>query len=127
MLTVSNIRDWLAALLPGDLVYAGFIDANQTHCIGVYQRDAGDWVQAIGEDSTYQRFECKLLIHWGADIRDCEAKAEAVFNLLKANRKSTISTHQLAGIRLARPPIDVGRDANGIFESIVLCTIMYNV
>ena len=127
MLTTSNIRDWLASLLPTDRIYAGSIDANQAQCIGVYQRDTGKWNQAIGAASTYQKFEGKLLIHWGQDIRICETKAAAVFQLLANNRKTTIATHPLADITLARPPIDVGRDSSGIWESVITFTVIYHV
>lgn len=125
MITLVNVRDWLAALLTGTIVQAGFIDATLDTCIGVYQRETGKWNQAIGAASTYQQFDGKLLIHWGKDVRDCETKAATVFSLLLANRKSTISTHKLVDIRLDRAPINIGRDERGVFESIVTFTIIY--
>lgn len=123
MLSLSNVRDWLSSLLPGTTIYAGFIDANQNQCIGVSQRD-GSWNQAIGAPSTYQQINIKLLVHWGTDIRSCEKKAAAVFDALLANRKSTINNLPLIDVKV-QPPNSIGRDERGIFESIVLSTIIY--
>jgi hypothetical protein len=125
MLTVNNVRDWLATLLPTDTIYAGFIDAKTEQCLGVYQRDTGGWNQAIGAPSTYQRFYCKVLVHWGKDIRDCTQKAAAVFDLIHTNRKGMIDGHQLIDIQAERPPIQLGRDESMIWESIVVFTIIY--
>lgn len=123
MLTISNVRDWLASLLPGTNLYAGSIDANQNQCIGVYQRE-GTWNQAIGAPSTYQQINIKLLVHWGTSILDCETKSSALFDLLLANRKSTINNQPLIDIQV-RPPTNIGRDDRGVFEAIVICTIIY--
>lgn len=127
MLTVNSVRDWLAAKLPTTTISAGFIDANLVQCLGVYQRDAGGWNQAIGAPSTYQSFYGKILVHWSKDVRDCTAKAAAVFALLRlqANRKSTIDGHTLVDIRMERSPVSLGRDANGIWEAVVIFTIIY--
>ena len=125
MLTVDKVRDMLAAILPTDTIYAGFIDANQPQCLGVYQRDSGGWNQAIGTDSTYQVFFGKVLVHWGKDIRACSQKVSEIFDLLLTNRKSTINNHKLVDIRMERSPIQLGRDDNGIWESVVVFTIIY--
>lgn len=125
MLAITNVRDWLSSLLPGTTIYAGSIDANQNQCIGVYQRD-GVWNQAIGAPSTYQQINIKLLVHWGTGISDCETRAAALFETLLANRKSTINNQPLIDIQV-KPPINIGRDDRGVFESIVLCTIIYEV
>lgn len=127
MLTVNSVRDWLATKLPTTTISAGFVDANLVQCLGVYQRDTGGWNQAIGAPSTYQSFYGKILVHWGKDVRDCTTKASAVFDILRlqANRKSTINGHALVDIRMERPPIPLGRDANGIWEAVVIYTIIY--
>ena len=124
-MTLSSIGDWLAGLMPGTAIYTGSIDANKTQCIGVYQRpDPANWNQAIGAPSTYQQTEVKFLVHWGTGIRDCETKALDLFNLLLANRTSTINNRKLINI-LTRAPVNIGRDEKGVFESIVICTIFY--
>ena len=125
MLTVNSVRDWLAAKLPATTIFAGSIDANLVQCLGVYQRDAGGWNQAIGAPSTYQSFYGKILVHWGKDVRNCTAEAAAAFALLQANRKSTIDSHALIDIRMERPPVSLGRDSDGIWEAVVIFTIIY--
>jgi len=119
MLTVKAVRDWLATLFPSDTVLAGFLDANLNQCLAVYQRDTGVWNQAIGGNSTYQRFYGKVLVHWGTASDVCEAKADTVFNTILANRS------QYAGITMDRPPVLIGRDNRGIFEAVVIFTIIY--
>jgi len=121
MLTLKNARDWLATLFLTDFVSAGFLDANRTQCLAVYQRDTGGWNQAIGSESTYQRFYGKVLVHWGSTEDVCDAKALAVFNTIKANRSHYID------VQMERPPFGIGRDDNGIFEAIVLFTIIYEM
>lgn len=119
LLTVKDVRDWLAGLFTADTVLAGFLDANLTQCLSVYQRDTGDWNQAIGGSSTYQRFHAKVLVHWGTTSNACEVKATAVFNAILANRS------HYAGINMDRPPVLLGRDSKGIFEAVVIFTIIY--
>lgn len=128
MMTVTAIADWLAGLLSGVTVYAGFINANEAQCVGVYARDAGERLQAIGGEMPYQMFPCKLLVHWSKNISACETEAQLIQSTLLANRKSTIDGHALVDIRLEKPePINVGRDSNGIWESVIPMTIIYEV
>ena len=127
MLTVDQVRDWLAALFPDDLVFAGFIDGNEPMCMGVYQRDAGRWNQAISQDSTYQAFPVKVLLQWGKDVRGCTAKADAVFKKIRANRKGVIGTSKIFDIQMGNPVVILGRNDNGIWEAIVTFTILYEM
>jgi hypothetical protein len=76
MLTVDQVRDWLASLFPDDLVYAGFIDGNEPNAWALSAR-GGRWNQAISQDSTYQAFPAKVLLQWGKDVRGCTVKADA--------------------------------------------------
>lgn len=128
MLTLTEIADWLAGLMTGATVYCGFIDANDLQCIGVYDRDTGTRRQTIGQESAFQNYSCKVLVHWSKNITTCETEAQLIYTTLLANRKSSINGHALIDIQMERPkPINVGRDDNGIWESVIPMTIIYEV
>lgn len=127
-MTLNAIADWLAGLLSGVTVYCGFINANDEQCIGVYDRDTGIRLQAIGGEMPYQNYPCKVLVHWSKNISTCETQAQLIQSTLLANRKSTINGHALVDIQLEKPnPVNVGRDNNGIWESVIPMTIIYEV
>ena len=128
MMTLNAIADWLAGLLPGVTVYCGSINANDSQCIGVYDRIDAIRKQAIGGEMSHQDYPCRILVHWTKNIASCETQALAIQNILLANRKATIDGHAVIDIQLTRPtPVNLGRDDNGIWESAIPMTIIYEV
>lgn len=125
MLKVDTVRDWLASYLTTDTIYAGFVDENIDACLAIYQRDAGAWEQAIGADSTIQTFHGKVLVRWGKDIKSAETKVAAVFDAIRTHRSGTIGTYAISDVLMSRPPINIGRDSRGIWESVIVFIMRY--
>ena len=81
-LTLLEIADMIAENMDFENITAGCIDASLEQTIGVYQR--ADFVprESIGTDSSYETDKVRLLIRWGNNPTEAEAKAADVGELI---------------------------------------------
>ena len=86
MLTLDDIRGYIAGLGEYNMVYIGKMDNKREHSIGVYPRKAsGQPVTALGgpQYSSYDIRRISLLIHWDKDVRASEQAAYELFEKLR--------------------------------------------
>lgn len=115
------VTQWLMALFPECKDWgAGFIDKNKTHAIGVYTRPNGLMQpRSIGSLSSYGVKSISLLIRWGKSSTECEAFSMQIYQKLQ-----NVSAYEEIGdsrcwIVASSLPVLLGRDDNGVFESVL--------
>ncbi len=124
----ADVVTWLKSKYPGTAVYNGMIPKNDTQCIGVYRKDRGTPILAVGGLSctSYAALPLSLLIHWGEDAGACEDTADGIYTLMLGNTSETIGGAQVIQFDLQdSAPVDISRDENNICEMVIRVNIYY--
>ena len=129
MLTLGDIRNYLAGLGIADQVYIGQLNNKKDHSIGVYHRKgSGPPVTALGgiENSSYDIRRISLLIHWDKDVNASERTAYELYNKLQNVSSLNIGDTHVNFLILQTPePEDVGTDDNGVYEYVIWMDFVY--
>lgn len=129
MLTLDDIRGYIAGLGEYNMVYIGKMDNKREHSIGVYPRKAsGQPVTALGgpQYSSYDIRRISLLIHWDKDVRASEQAAYGLFEKLRNVSSLMIGDTHVNQISLKVPePQPVGTDDNGVYEYVIWLDFVY--
>lgn len=129
MLTLADIREYLAGLDLADQVYIGKLNNKKDCSIGVYHRKgSGPPVTALGgmENSSYDIRRISLLIHWNKDARASERAAYGLYEKLQNVSSLDIGDTHVNFLILQVPePVDVGTDDNGIYEYVIWLDFIY--
>ena len=129
MLTLGDIRNYLAGLGIADQVYIGKLNNKKDHSIGVYHRKgSGSPVTALGgiENSSYDIRRISLLIHWDKDVNASERTAYELYNKLQNVSSLNIGDTHVNFLILQTPePEDVGTDDNGVYEYVIWLEFVY--
>ncbi len=129
MLTLGDIRNYLAGLGIADQVYIGKLNNKKDHSIGVYHRKgSGPPVTALGgiENSSYDIRRISLLIHWDKDVNASERTAYELYNKLQNVSSLNIGDTHVNFLILQTPePEDVGTDDNGVYEYVIWMDFVY--
>lgn len=129
MLTLGDIRNYLAGLGIADQVYIGKLNNKKDHSIGVYHRKgSGPPVTALGgiENSSYDIRRISLLIHWDKDVNASERTAYELYNKLQNVSSLNIGDTHVNFLILQTPePEDVGTDDNGVYEYVIWLDFVY--
>lgn len=129
MLTLGDIRNYLAGLGIADQVYIGKLNNKKDHSIGVYHRKgSGPPVTALGgiENSSYDIRRISLLVHWDKDVNASERAAYELYNKLQNVSSLDIGDTHVNFLILQVPePEDVGTDDNGVYEYVIWLDFVY--
>lgn len=123
-LPLVEVADLLAELLNFENIRAGGIETSLTECIGVYQREPFTARECIGTVSSYEVTKLRILIHWGNNPSQAEAKAAEVAEIIRGLRNMETSDHVIifTDIKAIR---NIGKDEKGICEYIVDADFIY--
>jgi hypothetical protein len=123
MLTLDDIRGYIAGIVDGSNVYIGKLNNKKDHSVGVYHRQGnGPPVTALGgyEYSSYDIRRISLLVHWDKDVQASEEAAYNLYEKLKNVSSLSIGDTPINCIILQVPePIAVGTDDNGVYEYVI--------
>lgn len=114
-----------------DYFYVGKLDNKKDKSIGVYQlkRSVPANNVAIGGKDYTKTFAkpISILIHWNKNARETEMEAEDIYEKLFEARNFKINNYRINFIELlAHEPIDVGTDANNVYERVIEAIFYYN-
>lgn len=126
-MTLEEVKDWLKTVIESPRWYVGKINGNDKQCIGVYPTQGPVRPVPIGglSNRTYDTRAVSILIHWGNDAVQAEAKAQELYNALYGQ------TAVIAGCQVAMfdmrtdAPLSVGTDEKGIYEYVINFVIYY--
>ena len=123
-LTLLEIADMLADILDFEDITAGCIDGALEQAIGVYQRKEFVPRECIGTVPSYETAKIRLLIRWGKNPTQAEAKAAEIGGLVQALRDMPTAAHTIkfADVKAVR---FIGKDEKGICEYIIDADIIY--
>ena len=128
MLRISEVITWLKTKYPGTAFYNSTIPKNEQQCVGIYLKDRGSRIIAIGgyAATSYASLPLSILIHWGQDADACQTLANDIYEMMQAAEKETIGGHRIVDFDLQDiGPVDVSRDANNICEMVIRVNITY--
>lgn len=124
-LTLLETADMLADVLDFEDITAGCIDASLDRTIGVYQR--GEFVprECIGTEPSFETAKVRLLIRWGKNPSQAEAKAAEIGGLVQALRDMSTTAHviKFADVKAVR---SIGKDEKGICEYVIDADMIYS-
>ena len=128
MMRISEVIAWLKTKYPGMEAYNGMIPKNAPQCVGIYLKDRGGRIMAIGgySASSYASLPLSLLVHWGQDADVCQQQANTIYEMMQAADGETIGGRRVIDFDLQDSgPVDVSRDANNICEMVIRVNIIY--
>ena len=124
-LTMLEIADMLADCLDFENITANSMDDMQEKTIGVYQRD--DFVprECIGTVSSFETAKIRLLVRWGNNPTQAEAKTAEIGGIIQALRDMPTTAHiiKFADVKAVR---SIGKDEKGICEYVVDADMIYS-
>ena len=123
-LTLLEIADMLADILDFGDITAGCIDGALEQTIGVYQRSEFMPRECIGTEPSYETAKIRLLVRWGKNPTQSEAKAAEIGGLVQALRDMPTAAHTIkfADMRAVR---SIGKDEKGICEYVIDADMIY--
>lgn len=123
-LTLLEMAELLAELTDTEAVTAGCIDAELSRTIGVYQREPFSPRVCTGGESSYEISKLRVLIRWGVNPAEAEAKAVETGELFSGFSSMKTSDHiiKFADLKAVR---SIGKDEKGVCEYIVDADIIY--
>ena len=123
-LTLLEIADMLADILDFEDITAGCIDGALEQTIGVYQRSEFMPRECIGTEPSYETAKIRLLVRWGKNPTQAEAKAAEIGGLVQALRDMPTAAHTIkfADMRAVR---SIGKDEKGICEYVIDADMIY--
>lgn len=129
MLTMDDIRGYIAGIADCSNVYIGKLNNKKDHSVGVYHRQGnGPPVTALGgyEYSSYDIRRISLLVHWDKDVQASEEAAYNLYEKLKNISSLSIGDIPINCIILQVPePICVGTDDNGVYEYVIWLDLVF--
>lgn len=129
MLTMDDIRGYIASIADCSNVYIGKLNNKKDHSVGVYHRQGnGPPVTALGgyEYSSYDIRRISLLVHWDKDVQASEEAAYNLYEKLKNISSLSIGDIPINCIILQVPePICVGTDDNGVYEYVIWLDLVF--
>lgn len=126
MIGLSDVRDWLKTIGDADHYHIGKIDNKKDRSIGVYQREAGTRIAAIGGFSSYSVKRVTILVHWTNNAKETEEAANDLLDAIIITDNLTLNGHTVYFIQaLDEEPVDVSTDANGVYERVIRLDIYY--
>lgn len=130
-MTVVDVAECIAGLSIVDRqhVYCGKMQDKKERCIGIYnltrQQDKRNTVGGI-ENSSYAIKPVSILVHWNKSVGSTEETAEKLYRAVENIRNVTVNGVRVLFTRmLTDAPIDVGTDADGIYEMVIETNIYY--
>ena len=129
MMRLSDIRDYIASLKISEHVYMSKMDSKKEKSIGVYNsKHSQSYQTAIGghELKSYGMKYVTFLVHWNKSPRETEDAAMGLFSMLEEVRDVTINHVKVKFIQLLNnEPVDVGTDADGVYEMVIEAVMIY--
>lgn len=131
MLTLANIRDWLAEnnFIMASHYYTGKLDNKKEKSMGIYQlADKNPLKIALGGLSNTKTMEksISILIHWSNNANETEIEANKLYNSLLTKKDFFINNIKINYIKLLVPePVNVGTDESDIYERVIEATFYY--
>lgn len=120
MITNKEFITWLKGRVPETAFYNSSINRDLDQCVGVYARRNGlIQPQAVGQASTYGVKSLMLLVHWTKNADTCEQKALALWDTLRTAGTAEQIGNGVCWIEARNAPVSVGRDEQGIFETVL--------
>lgn len=129
MMTLADIRDYIASLDLADHVYMSKMPDKIDKSIGVYNsKHQYPYKTAIGGSNleSYGTKYVTFLVHWNKSPRDTEQATMNLFEAIKATDEVKINNETIKFIQPLYKPQDVGTDDAGIFEMVIEAAVIYN-
>lgn len=129
MMTLADIRDYIASLDLADHVYMSKMPDKMDKSIGVYNsKHQYPYKTAIGGSNleSYGTKYVTFLVHWNKSPRDTEQATMNLFEAIKATDEVKIHNETIKFIQPLYEPQDVGTDDAGIFEMVIEAAVIYN-
>lgn len=126
-MTLEDVKDWLKTVVEAPRWYIGKINGNDKQCIGVYSTHGPARPIPVGglKNRSYDTRAISILIHWGSDAVQAEAKAQGIYDALYG-QTSVIGGHQVVMFDMrSDAPVSVGTDEKGIYEYVINFVIYY--
>lgn len=126
-MTLEEVKDWLKTVVESPKWYVGKINGNDKQCIGIYPTQGPVRPIPIGglANRTYDTRAVSILIHWGNDAVQAEAKAQELYDALYGQTAMIAGCPVVMFDMRTDAPVSVGTDEKGIYEYVINFVIYY--
>ncbi|MCQ4833049.1 minor capsid protein [Hungatella sp. SL.1.14] len=126
-MTLEEVKDWLKTVVESPKWYVGKINGNDKQCIGVYLTQGPVRPVPIGglANRTYDTRAVSILVHWGNDAVQAEAKAQELYDALYGQTATIAGCPAVMFDMRTDAPVGVGTDEKGIYEYVINFVIYY--
>lgn len=128
MLSLKDVADYVAGLdfVPADHIWIGKLQDKVDKSVGIYplRRTGLPHNPVGGTDHDVKRIS--ILVHWNNNVVETEEAAYMLFDSIMKSRNVVIHEKEILFNQMQVPePINVGTDANGIYEYVIEFDIYY--
>lgn len=126
-MTLSEIMDWMMENIDCPQWFLNAMTKQVDKCIALYNINGSAPRIAIGglDNTSYTHKTISILVHWGKNPIEAEAKAQEVYDLM-LGKQATINGKRVIMFDMrSSAPISVGTDSEGIFEFVIEVNILY--
>ena len=119
---LAEVKDWIKSNTSyGDGIAVGNINGDKDRYIGVYQgKNVPVAREAVGGATGYRMHAVSVLVHWGQNATAAEAKADELYQLIRAIDQEQMGNTLVLWARMQKSdPVFVGRDARGNCEYVI--------
>jgi len=126
-MTLEDVLELIERLNPNEATYyCGFLNAKEQRSLGIYQGMNIGRIEALARAKDVAVKTVRLLIHWSDDSIETEQVAKDLHEALNGCGQVEMDGYVVDYLDLAyEEPVDVGQDAEGIFERVIEMTIYY--
>ncbi len=123
-----QFKDYLKTLNVADHYSVGKIDNSKEKSLGVYSSAGGESrIEAIGRESSYDRANVRLLLHWNKNAVETENSARTLFEKIRYITDTQMGDIFVCYVHLLnQEPVFLGTDDNGVYEYYLSVDIYYN-
>lgn len=124
---LSEFKDYLKTFNIGEHFSIGKIDSTKDKSIGVYGDVNSQRIEAIGKDSSYDKANMRILVHWNKNLKETEQAARSLYETLRYQNNFIIGTDTYIQYidLLQGEPTFVGTDENGVYEYVITLSLIY--
>ena len=131
-MNLREVKDWLKTLNIAEHYHVGKLDAKKEKSVGVYDRrdKLPDRITYGGYDNVlYEVLPVSILIHWNGNGSETDIASCEIVEKLRELRGGGyyIGNYLVAECKMmTKGAVNVGTDANKIYEAVIWLDIYYN-
>lgn len=126
MITLKNVLEWLKMRINGNIWRTSKGDFTYDKSITIYDRKSVSSYRSTNVRK-YKTKAITILVHWGKNPSEAEAKAYEVYNIFDSKDETEINGISVITALKNDQPVFIGVDDSGVIEYVIDVDILYKI